>query len=85
MIIWPYPAAINLRCGFVGKRYQDCDQTIEILMNDLDDDVMKTFYKKNTTTAELATKVSSLKKTATVTNILKPYNWCFNFQYKKTL
>merc|ERR1712012_1175631 len=21
------------RCGFVGKRYQDCDQTIEILMN----------------------------------------------------
>ena len=44
-------------------------------MNDLDDDVMKTFYKKNTTTAELATKVNSLqKKTVTVTNILKPYN-----------
>ena len=31
-------------------------------MNDLDDDVMKTFYKKNTTTAELATKVNSLQK-----------------------
>ena len=43
-------------------------------MNDLDDDVMKTFYKKNTTTAELATKVNSLQKTATVTNILKPYS-----------
>jgi len=50
------------RCGFVGKRYQDCDQTIEILMNDLDDDVMKTFYKKNTTTAELATKKSGINK-----------------------
>ena len=41
----------------VGKEYKDCDQTIEILMNDLDPEVMKMFYKKNTATADLATKV----------------------------
>lgn len=35
----------------------DNDQTIEILMSELDPDVMDIFYKSSTATAELATKV----------------------------
>ena len=43
----------------VGKQYADSDQTVEILMNDLDPEVMAIFYKSNTSTAQMATKVGS--------------------------
>ena len=35
----------------------DNDQTIEILMSELEQEVMDIFYKSTTATAELATKV----------------------------
>jgi len=45
-----------------GKAYVDNDQTIEILMSDLDEEVMEIFFKSNTATAELATKKSGINK-----------------------
>ena len=40
-----------------GKAYVDNDQTIEILMSELDQEVMNIFFKSSTATAEEATKV----------------------------
>ena len=48
----------NLLRYLTGKAYVDNDQTIEILMSDLEEEAMKIFFKSNTATAELATKVS---------------------------
>ncbi len=45
----------------IGKEYHDCDQTIEILMNDLDPEIMNIFYKCNTDSASLATKVCKMR------------------------
>ena len=50
-----------LRRYVIGKEYHDCDQTIEILMNDLDPEVMNIFYKCNTDSASLATKVCKMR------------------------
>ena len=44
----------------------DNDQTIEILMSELEQEVMDIFYKSSTATAELATKVL---KTETVSRV----------------
>jgi len=46
----------------IGKEYHDCDQTIEILMNDLDPEIMNIFYKCNTDSACLATKKAGILK-----------------------
>ena len=40
-----------------GKEYRDNDQSIEILMSDLDPKIMDIFHKKNSISAEHATKV----------------------------
>jgi len=45
-----------------GKEYQDNDQTIEILMSDLDPKIMEIFNKNNTLTAAEATKKSGISK-----------------------
>lgn len=45
-----------------GKEYRDNDQSIEILMSDLDPKVMDIFHKKNTSSAEHATQKSGIHK-----------------------
>ena len=40
-----------------GKAYVDNDQTIEILMSDLDMEVMNIFFKSSSVSADQATKV----------------------------
>ena len=42
-----------------GEQYHDRDQTIEILMDDLDTEVMDIFYKRGGETADMATKVTA--------------------------
>ena len=42
-----------------GEQYHDRDQTIEILMDDLDTEVMDIFYKRGGETADTATKVTT--------------------------
>ena len=41
-----------------GKAYVDNDQTIEILMSELDHEVMEIFFKSSSATAAQATKVT---------------------------
>ena len=40
-----------------GEQYHDNDQTIEILMSDLDMEVMNIFFKSSSVSADQATKV----------------------------
>ena len=42
-----------------GEQYHDRDQTIEILMDELDTEVMDIFYKRGGETADTATKVTT--------------------------
>ena len=42
-----------------GEQYHDRDQTIEILMDELDTGVMDIFYKRGGETADTATKVTT--------------------------
>jgi len=45
-----------------GKAYVDNDQTIEILMSDLDMEVMNIFFKSSSVSADQATKKSGINK-----------------------
>ena len=55
---FPFSLPNSKCCSYVfGKEYQDNDQTIEILMSDLDPKIMEIFHKKNSLSAEQATEV----------------------------
>ena len=60
-----------------GKEYRDNDQSIEILMSELDPKIMDIFHKKNTASAEIATKVfrNDLVNSSV---IILPFSWNWN-------
>merc|ERR1712106_267090 len=45
-----------------GKEYRDNDQSLEILMSELDPKIMDIFHKQNSSNAELATKKAGIDK-----------------------